>query len=158
MTETQRSSSVSAVPSAINPSLLGAEPAELVEAIAWRVVELLEARREVASTQLVDAATLASLLGISRSTVYEHADELGAVRLGDGSKPRLRFDPEHARAAVSCSASKRSQDSSPSEDGPSAAVAPRGRRRLPFRLPKPGSVLAIRDRQDAGSSEAATCP
>jgi hypothetical protein len=72
----------------------------LVDAIAHRVAELLEQRDERDRfTRLVDAETLAGLLGVSRSTVYEHAVELGAVEVGNGSKPRLRFDVEQARAA-----------------------------------------------------------
>lgn len=31
---------------------------------------------------------------MSRTWVYEHADELGAIRLGRGPKARLRFDVE----------------------------------------------------------------
>lgn len=29
--------------------------------------------------------------------VYQHADELGAIRLGGGRRPRLRFDPRVVR-------------------------------------------------------------
>jgi hypothetical protein len=68
---------------------------ELVDAIARRVVELLE-KRGVQKRELVDAAELARRLGIERSWVYAHAIELGAVKLGGGPKPRLRFDPEIA--------------------------------------------------------------
>jgi len=117
----------------------------IVEATALRVVELLEARRDLGSSpRLVDAATLSSMLGVCRSTVYEHADELGAVRLGGGAKPRLRFDPERAKAAVSRSESARSQPVLASADGQTAVGERRGRRRLPNGLPKTGSVLAIR--------------
>src|ERR1035441_9781222 len=42
---------------------------------------------------LVEPEELARTLGVSRSTIYEHADELGAVEVGGGSRPRLRFDP-----------------------------------------------------------------
>ncbi len=58
---------------------------------------------------LVDASTAARLLGVSTGWVYAHADELGAVKLGSGPKPRLRFDlsviyrtetPESLRAGV----------------------------------------------------------
>jgi hypothetical protein len=66
-----------------------------VEAIARRVVEILE-RRGLQSRELVDAAELARRLGIERSWVYSHAIELGAVKLGSGPKPRLRFDPQIA--------------------------------------------------------------
>jgi hypothetical protein len=42
---------------------------------------------------LVDAAEIARRFGVSRDFVYDHADELGALRLGVGPKARLRFDP-----------------------------------------------------------------
>ena len=99
--------------------------------------------------RLVDAATLAGALGVDRSYVYAHADELGVVRLGGGSKPRLRFDLESAREAMSRYASKQSQDSNASTGAKSAAPPVRRRRRLPGRLPEPGSVLAVRPRTGA---------
>ncbi len=68
---------------------------EDIEAIARRVAELLGAA-ELSHGPLVDAAELARLLGIERSWVYTHAIELGAVKLGGGSRPRLRFDPRLA--------------------------------------------------------------
>lgn len=68
---------------------------QTIEAIARRVVELLE-KRGLQGRELVDAAELARRLGIERSWVYSHAIELGAVKLGNGAKPRLRFDPEVA--------------------------------------------------------------
>lgn len=66
-----------------------------VEAIARRVVEILE-QRGLQNGELVDAAELARRFGIERSWVYSHAIELGAVKLGSGPKPRLRFDPQIA--------------------------------------------------------------
>jgi AraC-like DNA-binding protein len=46
-------------------------------------------------------AEVAEVLGMSRAYVYDHADELGAIRRGAGRRPRLRFDPAivaaHAR-------------------------------------------------------------
>ena len=66
-----------------------------VEAIARRVVEILE-QRGLQNRELVDAAELARRFGIERSWVYAHAIELGAVKLGSGPKPRLRFDPQIA--------------------------------------------------------------
>ena len=44
--------------------------------------------------QFVDAAEVAHRLGVKRSWVYAHADEIGAIRLGNGSRARLRFDPD----------------------------------------------------------------
>jgi len=67
-----------------------------VDRIARRVVDLLDAFRGSSSEprELVDAAEAARILGVTRSTVYELADELGAQKIGNGSKPRLRFDAE----------------------------------------------------------------
>jgi hypothetical protein len=62
---------------------------------------------------LVDAQTLAEMLGVGRAYVYEHADELGAIRLGSGTRARLRFDPERA---THCLAGRKSQqDTSPAK-------------------------------------------
>lgn len=69
---------------------------QTVEAIARRVVELLERRGPAGKPELIDAAELARRLGIERSWVYSHAIELGAVKLGSGRKPRLRFGPQVA--------------------------------------------------------------
>lgn len=68
---------------------------QTVEVLALKVVEILEARG-LQKRQLVSAAELAQMFGIERSWVYAHAIELGAVKLGEGKKPRLRFDPEVA--------------------------------------------------------------
>ncbi len=92
-----------------------------MENVAERVVELLRVSDDLSpqrgAPRLVDARELAARLGVSRDYVYAHADELGAVRLGGGSKPRLRFDLEAAREAMSRYASKQSQDSNASTGG-----------------------------------------
>ena len=67
-----------------------------VEAVARRVVELLQEHPAVAAPRFVDAQELARILGISRSTVYERARELGAIRVGHGTRARLRFDAAEA--------------------------------------------------------------
>jgi hypothetical protein len=123
-------------------------PDALVQAIAERVAELL--RCEPTRGRLVDAQTLADALGVDRSYVYSHAAELGAVRIGSGSKPRLRFDLDTAREAFARDASKRSQGSNVSTGAESAAPPARRRRGLPIRLPEPGSVLVVRPRSPAG--------
>jgi hypothetical protein len=61
----------------------------LAERLAVRLSGLAPARAE----PLVDAAEIARLHGKTRSWVYEHAGELGAVRLGAGPRPRLAFSP-----------------------------------------------------------------
>jgi hypothetical protein len=73
---------------------------QTIEAIARRVVELLNRRSLSGGPELIDAAELARRLGIERSWVYMHAIELGAVKLGAGRKPRLRFDPQVAARAL----------------------------------------------------------
>jgi hypothetical protein len=79
----------------------------LASAIAERVAELL--RGEQPRTQLVDAATLARVLGVSRDCVYAHAVELGGQRIGAGPRGRLRFDLDRALEAwTSRSVSKES--------------------------------------------------
>jgi len=84
---------------------------EAVEKIARRVVELLD-QRGMQRRELVDAAELARCFGIERSWVYTHAIELGAVKLGNGAKPRLRFDPESAARVL------RRVDGKPAADPP----------------------------------------
>ena len=80
------------------------EPARLhpedVEAIARRVADLLREEPPVGGSRLVDADALARDLGVTPEWVRDNADRLCAVRLGDGPRARLRFDPERARAAL----------------------------------------------------------
>jgi hypothetical protein len=66
-----------------------------IEAVASRVVELMQSvagSRLDSPARLVDAATVARLLGVSRATVYANAEQLGAIRVGTGKRARLRFD------------------------------------------------------------------
>lgn len=57
------------------------------------------------------------MLGVSRGFVYDHADELGAVRLGSGPKARLRFDVagaiERLRGLRACDESRESMQPEP---------------------------------------------
>lgn len=109
------------------------DPAD-VEAIAQRVVEMLGDRG--APSQLVSAAELSRRLGLSRSTVYEKAEEFGAIRIGHGPRARLRFDP--GLVAKSLGAGRPAVQES-------ASPQPRAvrRRRATRRPPKPG-LLPIR--------------
>ena len=77
------------------------------------------------SRELVDAAELARRLGIERSWVYTHAIELGAVKLGAGRKPRLRFDPEIAARVL------RRVGEGPAADPPARSGKRAGRPRRP---------------------------
>jgi hypothetical protein len=61
--------------------------------------EAEQRRRAPAHDPLVDAATLACALGVSRDWVYAHAVELGGQRIGAGPRGRLRFDLDRALEA-----------------------------------------------------------
>lgn len=72
---------------------------ESIEALALRLSELLDRAEEPAGAddggpRMLTAAEVSRLWGISRRWIYENAEALGALRLGDGPRPRLRFDPE----------------------------------------------------------------
>ena len=143
-TAAHRSRSRTPSPGARDASTSALTPRErvLVDAIAERVSGLL--RSEPLCSRLVDAATLADGLGVDRSYVYAHAEELGAVRLGSGSKPRLRFDLEAAREAMSRYAGNHSGGSNASTGAESVVPPARRTRRPPSRLPEPGSILAVK--------------
>ncbi len=71
-----------------------------VEAIAYRVVELLREEPQGQGRELMDAKTVALRFGLSLDWVYDHAKELGAIPLGDGPRPRKRFDAEQVARAL----------------------------------------------------------
>jgi hypothetical protein len=74
---------------------------ESVEAIARRLAELLADRRpEPPESGLISAETVAERWGVSRRWVYEHAKRLGARRIGAGTRPRLRFDPDEVAEQI----------------------------------------------------------
>lgn len=105
----------------LHPDDVAAIAAAVAEQISAIVADALEqpdgAPLPSASVpRLVDADTVARALGLSRSSVYEHAEALGARRLGDSSRPRLRFDLDEAvRAWASRSESRGSAPPEPSE-------------------------------------------
>jgi hypothetical protein len=106
--------------------------AQLVDAIARRVVELLEGARARAGAAAGDpgadaeggcltVSQVAARYRVSRSWVYAHQRELGAMRLGQGPRARLRFDPKIVAEAITAF------DGSERPPEPPVA-APRGRR------------------------------
>jgi hypothetical protein len=80
-----------------DPATIGEIVAQLVEPLARRIVEVIQTEGLIAkagaSEPWLDAQEVARQLGMTREWVYEHADELGATRLGTGPRPRLRFPP-----------------------------------------------------------------
>jgi len=68
-----------------------------LRALAELVADVLVERGIVSEAagragRVLDAAGVARLLGRERQWVYDHADELGAFRYGDGPRARLGFD------------------------------------------------------------------
>jgi hypothetical protein len=118
-----------------------------VEAVAHRVAKLIrDETHETAAPRLVDATTLAAELGVERSWVYEHAGELHPVRLGNGPKPRLRFDVLAVRAALASRDLAEPRSHGSFERGDSRAPARRRTRRESRSTPTVGQVLAVRPR------------
>jgi hypothetical protein len=69
----------------------------LADPVARRVIEMIKEEGVLAApipASWLNAAEVAELLQVTREWVYQHADELGAVRLGGGRRPRLRFRRE----------------------------------------------------------------
>lgn len=110
----------------------------LAERVAWRVVELL--RETVpARARLVDAQAVAAALGVARSTVYAHADELGGRTVGRGARPRLRFDLE--RALEAWTARDESERSKAAKPAPAGAAR---KRRQPAAAATAGGLPLMR--------------
>jgi hypothetical protein len=102
--------------------------------VAEEVVARLRDAEPVESSQtLLTAAEVAERFSVARGWVYENADALGAVRIGGGSRPRVRFEPERVRAALT-----RRLDSGESEAADEPVAAPN--RGGPV-IPSPGSAL-----------------
>jgi hypothetical protein len=70
-----------------------------IEAVAQRVAELLRGKPP-SRGESVDAAWVASRLGVRRDWVYRNKYRLGALPLGDGPKPRLLFDRAEVERSI----------------------------------------------------------
>jgi len=69
----------------------------LADPVARRVIEMIKDELVLgapAAATWLNAAEVAQLLHVTREWVYQHSEELGAVRLGGGRRPRLRFRRE----------------------------------------------------------------
>jgi len=68
---------------------------ELIDAVARRVLELVVERDTGSGSApigLLTVAEVAQRLRVSTKWVYAHQRRLGAIKLGEGPKARLRFD------------------------------------------------------------------
>jgi hypothetical protein len=88
-------------PFELDPAALQEIADRLSNAVATRILEVLKDQgfspQAARQTEWLDALEVARRLGVSHEWVYEHAEELGATRLGSGRRPRLRF-PERSLA------------------------------------------------------------
>ena len=100
-----------------------------IEAIAQRVADLLTGYSH--GPKLVTVAEVAEWLGVSRDYVYEHAEDLGGFRLGDGPKAPLRFDRDRVSEWITVRCEGRPKRESPAprrhRTGPVELLPIRGR-------------------------------
>jgi hypothetical protein len=76
---------------------------EVIDAIAHRVLELqrkVDSADQRSEPELLTVAELAKRLRVNPKWVYAHQNRLGAVRLGNGPKARLRFPAAAATAGL----------------------------------------------------------
>jgi hypothetical protein len=70
---------------------------ESIEALAVRLAEILreggEPQPASSMVDMIPASEVSRRWGVARRWVYDHREDLGAAELGDGPRPRLRFDP-----------------------------------------------------------------
>jgi hypothetical protein len=74
----------------------------LADLVADRVLARLQAPAPAPS--LLTAEQVAQRLGVGRDAVYAMADQLGAKRLGEGPRARLRFDAARVDEALTADA------------------------------------------------------
>jgi hypothetical protein len=138
-----------------------------VEALARRLADLLvPGEPPPRRRQLICAEEVARWWGVSRRWVYDHADQLGAHRLGAGRRPRLRFDPDEVAERLGELAGRRGGDVGGSEamrgdcaadslSARSGAMVGRQARKRPGRranAPRPGADVAGATRRLAAPS------
>jgi hypothetical protein len=109
----------------------------LADLLAERLAMRLNGQAPARSEPLVDAAEIARLHGKTRSWVYEHAGELGAVRLGSGRRPRLGFSPARVAEAL------QKVDEPEPVTLPQIAKPRRDRRRRSDRTPSGAELLRV---------------
>lgn len=109
----------------LDPAVIEEIADRLSGAIVARVIEVLREEglspRASEATAWLDAQEVARRLGVSREWVYEHADELGALRIGSGLRPRLRFPPQiphpGSRTTISAEAGREPRNRRPKPSG-----------------------------------------
>jgi hypothetical protein len=81
----------------LDSAVVDAIATRLVDPLAKRVVDVMRDEGLLPEPSppnvWLDASEVAQRLGVTRAWVYEHATELGAIRIGEGPRARLRFPP-----------------------------------------------------------------
>jgi hypothetical protein len=84
------------------PTIVVLDPST-VERLAMRTADLIGQRLRLTASIATEphepprpltAAEVAARWSLHPNWVYKHARELGAIPIGDGRRPRLRFDPD----------------------------------------------------------------
>ena len=70
--------------------------------------QLAHSRRTTDRPELLTAAEVSAWWGVTRGWIYQHAEELGAIRIGTGERPRLRFDEAQVARRLARPAQRRS--------------------------------------------------
>lgn len=91
-----------------------------LHALAREVAALLGQDTASTGNGLLTAREVAVRFNVDRGWVYAHAHELDVIRLGNGTRPRLRFDP----AVVSQRLVAAPHDTTPPPRPTTAAGAP----------------------------------
>jgi hypothetical protein len=120
---------------------------QAIEQIATRVATLVhrqqqrqQAEQPHEPTGMLTVTQLAQHLNLNRAWVYEHADELDAIRIGSGPKARIRFDFQTAKAALA-------QHRTNKTPAPALAEPKRSRRRP---APADAPLLPVYERPTLG--------
>jgi hypothetical protein len=121
---------------------------EALELLAQRVAEIVSDRVSPPAG-LVDAEAVARHLNVEGEWVYEHAAEIGARRLGDGPKARLRFSLADVDEAIVCLSGRKSGEPA------SGVVEPFRRRRRTRPLGTSAPLLPIRGSERPFSGDSA---
>ncbi len=115
---------------------------QAVEQIAIRVTQLLRHERPHVRADSapvwMTAKELARHLKLNPAWIYEHAQELGAIRTGKGPKARMRFNLETATEAL------REHQKTPGPTGEARTTRTRARV-VPSAYPLDAPLLKVRD-------------
>ena len=114
------------------PVRLAAEDLEQLDRIERMLELVLERMGDTPATpgsgELVDAAEIARRFNLTPATVRARADEFGAIRVGDGPRPRLRFDPARVVAALGAGDLLHHEQSATTGEAPAQPTIRRRRR------------------------------